>query len=57
MSSFWNISSEELDKLLQSLPQDLPILPLRNTVAFPFTVVPLIVGLPRSVKLIEETME
>ena len=57
MSSFWTTPSEELDKLLQSLPQDLPILPLRNTVAFPFTIVPLIVGLPRSVKLIEETME
>ena len=40
-----------------SIPEELPILPLRNTVAFPFTVLPLTVGIPRSVKLINEAME
>ncbi len=40
-----------------NIPAELPILPLRNTVAFPFTVLPLTVGIPRSVKLIEEAME
>ena len=35
-------------------PAELPILPLRNTVAFPFTILPLSVGVERSVKLIEE---
>ncbi len=40
-----------------SIPDELPILPLRNTVAFPFTVLPLSVGIPRSVKLINEAME
>ncbi len=39
------------------IPDELPILPLRNTVALPFTVLPLTVGIPRSVKLIEEAME
>ncbi len=39
------------------IPEELPILPLRNTVALPFTVLPLTVGIPRSVKLIEEAME
>lgn len=36
------------------IPHDLSILPLRNTVAFPFSVIPLLVGVPRSVRLIEE---
>ncbi len=40
-----------------TIPEELPILPLRNTVAFPFTVLPLTVGIPRSVKLIEEAMQ
>src|SRR5574341_341243 len=36
------------------LPEILPILPLRGLVVFPQTVVPLIVGQPRSVRLIDE---
>ena len=39
------------------IPGDLPILPLRNTVAYPFSVLPLLVGVTRSVKLVEEAME
>jgi ATP-dependent Lon protease len=35
------------------LPRDISILPLRNTVAYPHSVLPLIVGVHRSVKLIE----
>ena len=38
------------------IPQDLPILPLRNSVAYPFSVMPLLVGVPRSVKLVEEAL-
>jgi len=40
-----------------TIPSELPILPLRNTVAFPFMVLPLMVGISRSVKLVEEAME
>jgi ATP-dependent Lon protease len=35
-------------------PAELPILPLRNTVAFPYTILPLTVGVERSIKLIED---
>jgi len=35
-------------------PAELPILPLRNTVAFPYTILPLTVGVERSIKLVEE---
>jgi ATP-dependent Lon protease len=40
-----------------SVPRELPILPLRDSVAFPFSVIPLTVGIARSVKLIEEAMQ
>jgi ATP-dependent Lon protease len=39
------------------IPHELPILPLRNTVAYPFSVLPLMVGVPRSVRLIEEAVK
>jgi ATP-dependent Lon protease len=39
-----------------SVPYALPILPLRQTLAYPFFVLPLTVGRPRSVRLIEEAM-
>ena len=40
-----------------SVPRELPILPLRDSVAFPYSVLPLSVGIARSVKLVEEAME
>ena len=48
---------EDRNGVLVQIPEELPILPLRNTVAFPFAVTPLNVGVPRSVKLIEEAVE
>ena len=41
----------------EDLPKELPILPLRNTVPFPFVMVPLTVGIPRSVKIIEDALK
>ena len=38
------------------IPKELPILPLRNSVMFPHTVMPLVVGRDRSVKLIKEVI-
>ncbi|MDM8519204.1 endopeptidase La [Anaerolineales bacterium HSG6] len=35
------------------LPTKIPILPLRGTVAYPFIILPLSIGVPRSVKLIK----
>lgn len=39
-----------------SIPQVLPLLPLRNTVIFPQQILPLSIGRDRSVRLIEEAM-
>jgi len=40
-----------------SIPEVLPILPLKNTVVYPIPILlPLLVGLPRSIKLVDDVM-
>jgi len=39
-----------------SLPDELPVLPLRNTVVYPLTVLPLVVQRPRSVRLVDDAV-
>ena len=51
------IKPEELAQSVASIPNILPILPLRNTVAYPFSILPLSVGIPRSVKLVEDALK
>jgi ATP-dependent Lon protease len=51
-----NLFSEQEDAI-KVIPPELPILPLRNTVVFPSAVTPIVVGIPRSVKLVEEAVE
>ncbi len=46
-------SSKETD--ISGIPKNLPILPLRGLVVYPQTAVPLTIGQPRSIKLIDET--
>jgi ATP-dependent Lon protease len=43
------------DKDISGIPENLPILPLRGLVVYPQTAVPLTIGQPRSIKLIDET--
>jgi ATP-dependent Lon protease len=38
------------------LPRELPVLPLRDVVAFPFLVMPLVIGRERTIKLVDETL-
>lgn len=40
-----------------SVPRELSILPLRDSVAFPFSVIPLTVAVSRSVKLVEDALK
>jgi ATP-dependent Lon protease len=44
-------------KKVNDLPQVLPILPLRGLVVFPNTAVPLTIGQPRSIRLVDDVME
>ena len=49
------ISEEEEDNMnKESVPEVLPILPLRNNVLFPGVVIPITVGRDKSIKLIED---
>jgi len=47
---------EDDETLRKSIPAELPILPLRGLVVYPETAVPLSVGQPRSVKLVDDVM-
>jgi ATP-dependent Lon protease len=49
------ISEEEEDKMnKEDVPEELPILPIRNNVLFPGVVIPITVGRDKSIKLIED---
>lgn len=54
-----SLIEEKEDKRVLSgdLPHELPVLPLRNVVAFPHTVLPLAIGIPRSVQLLEDVLD
>ncbi len=56
MLPWLNLFSDQMDAI-KLIPTELPILPLRNTVIFPSAVTPIVVGIPRSIKLIEEAVE
>ena len=44
------------DSQERSIPAELPVLPLRNTVLFPLTVIPLVVQRPGSVRLVDDAV-
>jgi ATP-dependent Lon protease len=47
--------SDEAD-LFEQIPTELPILPLRGVVVYPQTAVPLTIGQPRSIRLVDDVM-
>ncbi len=51
------IQTKDSTELMENMPGELPILPLRNIVAFPFSVMPLAIGITRSKKLVEDTIK
>ena len=48
---------EAIRKKIQSIPDQLPILPLRDAVIFPTAVMPLTVGRESSVQLVNEVQD
>jgi len=54
MLPWFNMQDQNIEELVSRVPDEIPVLPLRNTVAFPYIVMPLAVGIPRSVQLIQE---
>lgn len=47
-------SDDEAEMNKEEVPEDLPILPLRNTVLFPGVVIPITAGRDKSIKLLQE---
>jgi len=50
-----NSDNPDVESALSS-PQELPVLPLRGLVVFPQTTIPLTVGQPRSIRLVDEVV-
>ena len=50
------IEGEDAEELETQIPDELPILPLRGVVVYPQTIIPLTVGQPRSIKLVDEAI-
>ncbi len=49
---------ESLNGLKQiDIPDEIPIMPLRNTVVFPFQIIPLLIGREKSIQLIQKAMD
>ncbi|MBN2677670.1 MAG: endopeptidase La [Anaerolineaceae bacterium] len=48
--------SDNLDKAMKNFPDEVAILPLRGVVVYPQTIVPLTIGQPRSIKLIDDVI-
>ncbi len=58
-NEFFPLLSSEDEEIMnaEEIPDELPILPLRNTVLFPGVVIPITVGRDKSIKLIRESYE
>src|SRR5689334_5504891 len=50
------LDAEDAIRAAESLPDALPVLPLRETVTFPETLTPLAVGQERSIKLVDDVL-
>ena len=48
------LSADDDQSDLDQIPEELPILPLRNTVLFPGVIIPITVGRAKSIKLVKE---
>jgi len=57
MSDSNTINIDERSELLNDLPEELPILPLRNMIVFPHTIIHLPIGVPRSERLIKDAIK
>ena len=50
------LDAEDVLRGTVPVPEALPVLPLRDSVAFPDTITPLAVGQPRSIKLVDDVL-
>ncbi len=57
MSDSFHFENDEIDQIIKDIPEELPILPLRNMIVFPYTIMHLPIGIPRSEKLIKDAIK
>jgi len=55
-ADFFPADGAALDETPSNIPAELPILPLRGLVVYPQTAVPLTIGQPRSIRLVDDAM-
>ncbi len=51
-----DVEADDIELMESDIPDELPILPLRGLVVYPQTAIPLTVGQPRSMKLVDEAV-
>lgn len=52
----FDLFEEEDGPIIEDVPEEIPILPLRGVVVYPQTAIPLTVGQPRSIKLVDDVV-
>jgi ATP-dependent Lon protease len=52
----FDLFEEEDVPIIEGVPEEIPILPLRGIVVYPQTAIPLTVGQPRSIKLVDDVV-
>ena len=57
MSDSFHFENDEIIEIMKDIPEELPILPLRNMIVFPYTIMHLPIGIPRSEKLIKDAIK
>ncbi len=57
MSDSSRINTDEIAEVMSDIPDELPILPLRNMIVFPDTIMHLPIGIPRSERLIKDAIK
>ncbi|MGD9159504.1 MAG: endopeptidase La [Desulfobacteraceae bacterium] len=57
MSDSSKMSNDEIAEIIDDIPEELPILPLRNMIVFPYTIMHLPIGVPRSERLIKDAIK
>ena len=48
MNDSFHFENDEIIEIMNDIPEELPILPLRNMIVFPYTIMHLPIGVPRS---------
>lgn len=57
MNDSFHFENDEIIEIMNDIPEELPILPLRNMIVFPYTIMHLPIGIPRSEKLIKDAIK